>query len=78
MKMRQQRRRLYAMAQAFKESHFWMTDEEFAWEFAPPVGREFGSLTYHKQPEVNLRAPCLRFDESCEPVGMDGIGCGCR
>lgn len=71
MKMRQQRRRLYAMVQAFKESRFWMTDEEFAWEFAPPVGREFGSLAYSKHPDVNFRAPCLRFDEPCAQVGMD-------
>ena len=48
MKNRFKKKRIYAMTLAFKESRYWMTDEEYAWEFAPPVGREFGSPDYER------------------------------
>ncbi|HZW12916.1 MAG TPA: hypothetical protein VFF81_06970 [Noviherbaspirillum sp.] len=43
MKQRLKKRRLYAQVLTFKQSRHWMTEEEYAWEFMPPVGREFGS-----------------------------------
>lgn len=36
------------MTQAFKQSRNWMTDEEYAWEYMRPVGREFGSPDYER------------------------------
>lgn len=48
MKNRHKKRCLYAKVQAFKQARHWMTDEEFAWEFIAPVGREFGSSNYER------------------------------
>lgn len=44
MKNRLSKRRLYAEVHAFKRAHHWMADEQYAWEFMPPAGREFGSV----------------------------------
>jgi DNA-dependent RNA polymerase auxiliary subunit epsilon len=48
MKNRLRKRRLYATMQAFKLARQWMTEEEYAWEFMSPVGREFGSPDYEQ------------------------------
>jgi DNA-dependent RNA polymerase auxiliary subunit epsilon len=48
MKNRPRKRRLYAKVQAFKRARHWMTEEEYAWEFMPPIGREFGSQDYER------------------------------
>lgn len=43
MKHRLKKRQLYARVLTFKQARHWMTDEEYAWEFMPAVGSEFGS-----------------------------------
>jgi len=48
MKNRLRKRRLYAKMQTFKRAHRWMSEEKYAWEFMPPVGREFGSQDYER------------------------------
>jgi len=45
MKSRTKKRRLYAKAKRFRASRFWMTEEDYAWEFMRPVGREVQSLS---------------------------------
>lgn len=48
MKNRLRKRRLYAKVLAFKQAWHWMTQEEYAWEFMSPIGREFGSTDYKR------------------------------
>jgi len=49
MKHRLKKRWLYVRVLAFKQARHWMTDEEYAWEFMPPVGSEFGSPTMRER-----------------------------
>jgi hypothetical protein len=69
MKNRLRKRWLYAKVQAFKQAHHRMTEEEYAWEFMSPVGREFGSQGYERlmaldaMKEKNMAA--VKPDKSC-------------
>lgn len=48
MSNRKKKRRIYAMSKMHHESRHWLTDDEYAWEFMLPVGREFGSPDYER------------------------------
>lgn len=56
MKSRSKKRQLYAKVKLFRESRFWMTDEEYSWEFMRPVGREFGSPDYERLAAIDAAA----------------------
>ena len=55
MKNRLRKRWLYAKVLAFKQARHWMIQEEYAWEFMPPVGRECGSPDYNRLMNLNAQ-----------------------
>lgn len=46
MNNRKRKRHLYRLFKIYRESQYWLSKEDYAWESMRPVGREFGSPDY--------------------------------
>ena len=59
------------MFKMYHESRHWLTDEEYAWEFVLPVGREFGSPDYERLAKLDAVAYAAKAAADRASESMD-------
>ncbi|RJG02640.1 hypothetical protein [Noviherbaspirillum sedimenti] len=71
MNHRKKKHRIYAMSKTYHESRHWLTDEEYAWKFMRPVGREFASPDFERLAELDALADAAVAAANLAATSMD-------